>query len=190
MSNEFFRPTPKKIFTKKNPIVIHPSAQPAYHFWKDFFLEKPGLGETALSGYYRTTPKFILDEVKNGYWFFENFEYMYHSLSSNLPVEIFALILPESEQDIELCAWAEVLQLPFRQRVNPAEFLKSLEHSAPSATIQKLMGVKKFTRTAYLEFYGLNKDSATYYQKKIRQTKREKLPQMAEWIKNSTLFGS
>lgn len=186
MSDEIFRPIARRIFLKKSRILIHPIAEPAYRVWYEFYNIKTQLKFSSLNGYYQVTPKLVLAELKDNYLFFDNFECIYHLMMLNDITDIFSLIIPESEEDIERCAWKEVLSLGFQKDINHAEFFSAIKTKAPLSVIQKLMSSKRLDNNQYLNFYGLNKDILTYQQKRIKHNYRKQLPKMSEWIKRSS----
>lgn len=185
MSEEIFRPAPKRLILEKSRLIIHPEAEDAYRVWHEFHIQKPHFNHQIFTGYYQVLPKLILGKIKEQYLFFENFEYMYYVASLNKPTSISSLIIPESQKNIELCAWAQVLQIPFQNQINPAEFFNVLKRVAPLSVLQKLMNIKRFDKTQFLKYYELHKDTFGYYQSKIRDNHRKQLPKMSEWMKKS-----
>lgn len=185
MSEEIFRPTPRRISLEKSRLIVHPNAEVAYRVWYEFYTQKPYFNHQIFNGYYQNSPKLILGTVKGEYLFYENFEYMYYLASLNKPTSFHSLIIPESQQNIELCAWAQVLQIPFQNEINPAEFFNVLKRDAPKPVLQKLIGIKRFDRTQYLNHYKRYKDTYDYYQSIFKETHRKQLPKMSEWMKKS-----
>lgn len=186
MTEEIFRPIARRIFLKKSRILIHPIAEPAYRVWHEFYIKKSQFNLNVMSGYYQVTPKLILAKLKDEYLFFEDFEYLYNlALEDNIKT-IYSVIIPRSKADIELCAWTEVLKLPFQKKINHAEFFETIKFNAPLSVIQKLMYIKRFDQTQYRKFYGISQGTFDTHQKKLKKQteERRKLPAMADWIRH------
>ena len=185
MAEELYRPIPKKISFPKNSLIIHPIAEPAFRIWFEFFDKKNLQNQGCIEGFYQINPKLMSIEKTNQYLFFENFVFIHYLTSLHQKPPIYALIIPESTENIEKCAWQEVMQLPFQSDINHEAFFQRVSSTAPKTILKKLLGVERFDKKRYLAFYRLNKDVFTYHRKKIKSVERQRLPSIADWIKDS-----
>lgn len=183
MTEELYRPIPKKISFPKNSLIIHPIAEPAFRIWFEFFDKRNLQKQDYLVGYYQINPKLVSSEIANKFLFFESFAFIHYFNSLHQKPAIYALIIPESTENIEKCAWQEVMQLPFQSDINHEEFFQRVSSTAPKTILKKLLGVERFDKKRYLAFYRLNKDVFTYHRKKIKSVERQKLPSIASWVK-------
>jgi hypothetical protein len=184
MTEELYRPIPKKISFPKNSLIIHPTAVPAFSIWFEFFDKRNLQKQSYIAGYYQINPKLVSVKKENKYLFFENFSFIHYLNSLDPKPPIYAFIIPESLENIERCAWQEVMQLPFQSDINHEAFFQRVNSTAPKMILKKLLGVEKFDKQRYVAFYGLNKDVFTYHRSKIKAIERQKLPSIANWVKN------
>lgn len=93
------------------------------------------------------------------------------------------LITPESIQDIQMLAWAEVVKLVFSKDIHHPQFFKALKQMAPKSVICKLVGIERLMIDSYCSFANIAKTSFEYQQSKAAiEDSLVGLPMSMNWL--------
>lgn len=179
-----FKPKQKLIDFSKVGLLVHPEAETAISLWQRFRTRSNQVDLFSLDKFYQP-PLRLIEGSDNTLNFINNFSRVDHILLSSSSDKYPCLITPESINDIQMLAWAEVVKLVFTKDIHHPQLFKALKQKAPKSIICKLMGIDSLTIDNYCFFAGIAKTSFEYQQTKISiEDGLVGLPLSMNWLGN------
>mgnify|MGYP004050025077 CR=1 FL=1 len=176
------KPSQKLIDLRKVNILIHPHAEGALTLWQRFRSRNTHIDFFGLEKFYRPPLRLIAGN-DCALYFVNDFARIDNILISSSSDKYPCLITPESIQDIQMLAWAEVVRLVFSKDIHHPQLFKALKQRAPKSIICKLMGIDSLTVNNYCYFAGIAKTNFEYQQSKILIEKGlVGLPMSMDWL--------
>ena len=184
MKNVNLKPSQKLIDLSEAKFLIHPHAKDALSLWQRFKSRNDQIDLRSLDKFYRP-PLRLIAGSDNTLNFINNFSRVDHILLSSSSDKYPCLITPESINDIQMLAWAEVVKLVFTKDIHHPQLFKALKQKAPKSIICKLMGIDSLTIDNYCFFAGIAKTNFEYQQTKISiEDGLVGLPLSMNWLGN------
>lgn len=184
MKNINLKPSQKLIDLSKVKILIHPNAEDALTLWQRFKCRSTQIDFFGLDKFYLPPIRLIKGEGSTLY-FVNDFARVDNILISSSSDKYPCLITPESIQDIQMLAWAEVVKLVFSKDIHHPQLFKALKKMAPKSVIYKLMNIDSLTIDNYCSFADITKASFEYQQSKTAvEDSVVGLPMSMDWLVN------
>lgn len=182
MKNINLKPSQKLIDLSKVKILIHPQVEDTLTLWQRFRSSDNQIDFVGLDKFYRPPLRLIAGNASTLY-FFNDFARVDNILISSSSDKYPCLITPESIQDIQMLAWAEVVKLVFSKDIHHPQLFKALKQMAPKSVICKLMGIDSLKIDSYCSFANITKTSFEYQQSKIAvEDGLVGLPMSMDWL--------
>ena len=176
------RPRQKLIDLSKAKLLIHPHAEDALSLWQRFRSRNTEIDFFGLDKFYRPPLRLIAGNGSTLY-FVNDFARVDNILISSSSDKYPCLITPESIQDIQMLAWAEVVKLVFSKDIHHPQLFKALKQMAPKYIICKLMGINSLMIDSYCSFANITKTSFEYQQSKTAiEDSLVGLPMSMSWL--------
>lgn len=176
------KPSQKLIDLSKVKVLIHPHAEDALSLWQRFRSRNNQIDFRGLDKFYQPPLRLIAGNASTLY-FVNDFARVDNILISSSSDKYPCLITPESVQDIQMLAWAEVVNLVFSKDIHHPQLFKALKQIAPKSVICKLMGIEKLMIDSYCSFANITKTSFEYYQSKTAiEDSLVGLPMSMDWL--------
>jgi len=128
------KPSQKLIDLSKAKFIIHPHAEDALTLWQRFRSRNTEIDIFGLDKFYRPPLRLIAGNGSTLY-FVNDFARVDNILISSSSDKYPCLITPESIQDIQMLAWAEVVKLVFSKDIHHPQLFKALKQMAPKYII-------------------------------------------------------
>ena len=178
------KPSQKLIDLSKVKVLIHPQAKDALTLWQRLKSRNTEIDLFVLDKFYRPPLRLIAGNASTLY-FINDFARVNNILISNSLDKYPCLITPESIQDIQMLAWAEVVKLVFSKDIHHPQLFKALKKMAPKSVIYKLMNIDSLTIDNYCSFADITKASFEYQQSKTAvEDSVVGLPMSMDWLVN------
>ena len=182
MKNINLKPSQKLIDLSKAKFIIHPHAEDALTLWQRFRSRNTEIDFFGLDKFYRPPLRLIAGNGSTLY-FVNDFARVDNILISSSSDKYPCLITPESIQDIQMLAWAEVVKLVFSKDIHHPQLFKALKKMAPKSVIYKLMNIDSLTIDNYCSFANITKTSFEYQQSKTAiEDSLVGLPMSMNWL--------
>mgnify|MGYP007105524897 CR=1 FL=1 len=177
-----FKPRQKLINLNEIVLHVHHQAEDALTLWQRFRSRNNQVDFFGLDKFYQPPLRLIKGEGSTLY-FVNDFARVDNILISSSSDKYPCLITPESIQDIQMLAWAEVVKLVFSKDIHHPQLFKALKQMAPKYIICKLMGINSLMIDSYCSFAGITKTSFEYQQSKIAvEDGLVGLPMSMDWL--------
>jgi len=176
------KPSQKLIDLSKAKLLIHPHAEDALSLWQRFRSRNDQIDLLSLDKFYLPPLRLIAGNASTLY-FVNDFAWVDNILISSSSDKYPCLITPESIQDIQMLAWAEVVKLVFSKDIHHPQLFKALKQMAPKSVIYKLMGIDSLMIDSYCSFANITKTSFEYQQSKTAiEDGFVGLPMSMDWL--------
>lgn len=184
MKNANLKPTQKLVDLNKTKLLIHPQAESALSVWQRLRFSTSSINIEYLDNFY-CPPIRVTKNSCNTLFFINDFKRVDEILRLQSMDSYPCLITPESIKDIQMLAWAEVVQLVNLKNINHPDLFKALKQKAPSSVICKLMRIDILSVESYCKFAGIKKTNFEYQQcRKAIQNDVIGIPKNMDWLVN------
>lgn len=184
MGTTSLKPTQKLVNFNKTKLLIHPQAESALSIWQRLRFITSSINIEYLDSFY-CPPIRLTKNSCNTLFFINDFKRIDEILRLQSTDSYLCLITPESINDIQMLAWAEVVKLVFTKDIHHPQLFKALKQKAPKSIICKLMGIDSLTIDNYCFFAGIAKTNFEYQQTKISiEDGLVGLPLSMNWLGN------
>lgn len=184
MKTTNLKPNQKLINLNRDKLLVHPQAEQALTIWQRLRYSSPSVNIRHLDKFY-CPPIRVIKNSSDTYYFVNDFERV-NALLRLRDVDSYpCLVTPESIKDIQMLAWAEVVQLVNLKNINHLDLFKALKQTAPSSVICKLMHIDVLTVKSYCQFAGISKACFEYQQcRRSIENDLIGIPRNMNWLVN------
>ena len=184
MKTTNLKPNQKLINLDRDKLIVHPQAEQALIIWQRLRLSSSSVSIRYLDKFY-CPPIRVIKNSSDTYYFINDFERVNDLLRVRDVDSYPCLVTPESIKDIQMLAWAEVVQLVNLKNINHPDLFKALKQKAPSSVICKLMRIDILSVESYCKFAGIKKANFEYQQcRKAIQNNVIGIPKNMDWLVN------
>jgi len=174
----------KLIDLKKIKMLVHPQAEQALIVWQRLRLSLSSVSIGHLDKFYYP-PIRLIEKSSNTYYFINDFERVNNLLRARDVDSYPCLVTPESIKDIQMLAWAEVLQLINLKDINHPDLFKAIKQKAPNSVICKLMRIDVLSVESYCQFACIKRASFEYQQcRRAIENDVIGIPKNMDWLVN------
>ena len=184
MGTTNLKPNQKLINLNRDKLLVHPQVEQALIVWQKLRLSSSSMSVSYLDKFY-CPPIRVIKNSSDTYYFINDFERVNYLLIVRDVDSYQCLVTPESIKDIQMLAWAEVVQLVNLKNINHPDLFKALKQKAPSSVICKLMRIDVLSVESYCKFAGIKKANFEYQQcRKAIQNNVIGIPKNMDWLVN------
>lgn len=184
MKTKNLKPNQKLIDLNKIKLLVHPQAEQALIIWQRLRLSSSSVSISHLDKFYYP-PIRLIEKSSKTYYFINDFERVNNLLRVRDVDSYPCLVTPESIRDIQMLAWAEIVQLINQKDINHPYLFKALKQAAPSSVVCKLMCIDVLTVESYCQFAGISRAGFEYQQcKKSVENGVIGIPKNMNWLVN------
>lgn len=184
MKNTNLKPNQKLINLNKIKLLVHPQAEQALIIWQRLRLSSSSVSIGYLDKFY-CPPIRVIKNSSDTYYFVNDFERVNDLLRVRAVDSYPCLVTPESIKDIQMLAWAEVMQLINLKDINHPNLFKAIKQKAPSSVVCKLMRIEVLSVESYCQFAGIKRANFEYQQcKRTIENDVIGIPKNMDWLVN------
>ena len=184
MKTTNLKPNQKLINLNKIKLLVHPQAEQALIVWQKLRLSLSSVNISHLDKFYYP-PIRLIEKSSNTYYFINDFERVNNLLRVRDVDSYPCLVTPESIKDIQMLAWAEVVQLINLKNISHPDLFKVLKQVASSSVVCKLMRIDILSVESYCQFAGIKKTSFEYQQcRRAIENDVIGIPKNMDWLVN------
>lgn len=184
MKTTNLKPNQKVVNLNKIKLLVHPQAEQALIVWQRLRLSLSSVSIVHLDKFYYP-PIRLIEKSSNIYYFINDFERVNDLLTVRDVDSYPCLVTPESIKDIQMLAWAEVVQLINLKDINHPDLFKVIKQKAPSSVICKLMRIEVLSVESYCQFAGIKRANFEYQQcRRAIENDVIGIPKNMDWLVN------